>query len=50
MKKFRCKICGYVFEKEEISDGYICPSCGVSHMMEEIIEKIKEFKKIRRGR
>ncbi|WBW99015.1 flavin reductase [Oceanirhabdus sp. W0125-5] len=27
-KGYRCKICGYVLEAEEISDDYICPICG----------------------
>ena len=29
VKKFRCKICGYIEETEELPDGYTCPLCGV---------------------
>jgi rubredoxin len=45
MKKYRCKICGYVYDPEkgdrdsgiapgtpfeEIPDDWVCPICGVS--------------------
>ncbi len=29
MKKIKCKVCGYVFEAEDVS-GAICPVCGVT--------------------
>lgn len=29
-KKYKCKVCGYVYEGEELPEGYICPICGVS--------------------
>ena len=28
-KKFRCKVCGYVYEANEIPDDFRCPLCGV---------------------
>ena len=29
-KGFRCKICGYVLEAEELPEGFTCPICGRS--------------------
>ncbi|MCD8373665.1 MAG: FprA family A-type flavoprotein, partial [Oscillospiraceae bacterium] len=26
-KKFRCKICGYVLEADELPADYVCPLC-----------------------
>lgn len=28
VKGFRCKICGYVLEAEELPEGFTCPICG----------------------
>ena len=28
-KKYRCTICGYVYEGDELPDDYVCPICGV---------------------
>lgn len=28
-KKWKCKICGYVYEGEKVPDDYKCPVCGV---------------------
>ncbi|MDE7163938.1 MAG: flavin reductase [Clostridiales bacterium] len=28
-KKYRCTICGYVYEGDEVPDDYLCPICGV---------------------
>ena len=48
VKKFRCKICGYIEETEELPDGYTCPLCGVGkEMMEEVIEEQRPKKKYR---
>lgn len=30
MKKFVCKVCGYVYEGETLPEDYVCPLCGVS--------------------
>lgn len=30
-KKWKCKICGYVYEGEYVPDNYICPICGRPH-------------------
>jgi len=38
MKKYRCKVCGYEVETEEMDSNYICPICGVdSSMFEQIL-------------
>ena len=28
-KGFVCKICGYVYEGEELPEDFVCPLCGV---------------------
>lgn len=28
MKKWRCKICGYVYEGDELPEDFTCPVCG----------------------
>ena len=28
MKKFVCPVCGYVYEGDEIPEGFKCPTCG----------------------
>lgn len=39
MKKFRCKVCGKIFEAES-ADQAVCPLCGVSgDQLEEIVEE-----------
>ena len=30
-KKWKCKICGYVYEGEKVPEDYICPICGQPH-------------------
>jgi len=40
MKKYRCKICGYIDEKEELLDNYSCPVCWAKkEYMEEYIDE-----------
>ena len=41
MKKYRCKLCGYIEEVEgELSTDYVCPICGARlDQMEEIVEE-----------
>ena len=29
MKKYKCKICGYILETQQINNDYKCPICGV---------------------
>ena len=29
MKKFVCPVCGYVYEGDEIPEGFVCPQCKV---------------------
>ena len=31
IKKWKCKICGYVYEGDEVPEDYICPICGQPH-------------------
>ncbi len=28
MKKWRCVLCGYVYEGETLPEDYVCPVCG----------------------
>jgi len=30
-RKWKCKICGYVYEGDELPETYICPICGQPH-------------------
>ena len=40
VRKFKCDVCGYVYEGDELPEGYICPICGVgADMFTEITEK-----------
>ncbi len=40
MKKFRCKVCGYIHEAESLDKDFVCPLCKVgAENFEEIIEK-----------
>lgn len=39
MKKFICKVCGYIYEGEKLPSDFACPVCGVgSEMFEELKE------------
>lgn len=29
LRRFKCDVCGYVYEGEELPEDYICPICGV---------------------
>ena len=31
VKKWKCKICGYVYEGDKVPEDYICPICGQPH-------------------
>ena len=31
IKKWKCKICGYVYEGDKVPEDYICPICGQPH-------------------
>ena len=39
MKKFRCKVCGYIYEGDELPADYVCPLC---HKGPEYFEEVKE--------
>lgn len=28
MKKWRCVLCGYIYEGDELPADYVCPLCG----------------------
>ena len=46
MKKYRCSVCGYIYDEEkekvrfcDLPDDWTCPVCGVSKdLFEEIID------------
>ena len=36
-KQFRCKVCGYIYEGEELPEKYVCPLCKrPANMFEEV--------------
>lgn len=53
MKKFVCKVCGYIYEGEELPKDFVCPICGVgAEMFEELkdndlFSKFKIFNKVK---
>lgn len=38
-KRFRCTVCGYIWEGEELPKDYVCPLCGKGI---EVFEEVKE--------
>lgn len=45
MKKFKCKVCGYVHEAEQLDENFVCPICKMkADKFEEIVEETKESK------
>lgn len=38
MKKYICRVCGYIEEKDVLPEGYVCPLCGVSKDNFDMIE------------
>lgn len=38
--KWVCKVCGYVYEGDELPEDYVCPLCGVGP---EEFEKVEEY-------
>lgn len=49
MKKYRCKICGHIYDDskenikfEDLPEDWVCPLCGVSKKLFELIEEIGE--------
>ena len=46
-KKYRCKVCGYIYEGDELPADYVCPVCGKGvEFFEEIIEEaaVKKYR------
>ncbi len=39
MKKYICEVCGYIEEKEDITDDYVCPMCGAPKEKFNLIEE-----------
>lgn len=39
MKKFVCPVCGYVYEGEELPEGFKCPQCGFSGEKFKVMEE-----------
>ena len=40
MKKFRCTVCDYIYEGDELPEDYECPLCGVGpDLFEEVVEE-----------
>ena len=37
-KKWKCKICGYIYEADELPDDFKCPICGVGKEYFELVE------------
>lgn len=37
-KKYRCKVCGYIYEGESLPNDIVCPICGVGASEFEIVE------------
>ena len=29
MKKYICKVCGYIYDPEDLPDTWVCPECGM---------------------
>ena len=41
MKKYVCTVCGYVYEGEDIPEGFKCPVCGVDGSKFKVMEEGK---------
>ncbi len=39
MKKFKCTVCGYIYEGEELPADYECPLCSVGPDLFEEVEE-----------
>ena len=37
-KKWKCSICGYIHEADDLPDDFVCPICGVGKENFELIE------------
>jgi ferredoxin hydrogenase len=47
MAKWKCKVCGFVYEGEQIPENYVCPVCKkdvtVFEQLEEPNEKVNKY-------
>ena len=50
MKKYRCKICGHIYDDskekvkfEDLPDDWVCPLCGMPKSLFELVEEEKNF-------
>lgn len=41
MKKWKCKVCGYIYEGDTLPENYVCPKCKKVNVFEEVIEPKK---------
>jgi len=41
MKKWKCKVCGYIYEGETLPENYVCPKCKKVNVFEEVVEQKK---------
>lgn len=41
MKKWKCKVCGYIYEGETLPENYVCPKCKKVNVFEEVVEPKK---------
>ena len=39
MKKFRCTVCDYIYEGDELPEDYECPLCSVGPDLFEEVEE-----------
>lgn len=43
MKKWKCKVCGYIYEGDTLPENYVCPKCKKVNVFEEVIEPKKNI-------
>ena len=52
MKKYKCKICGHIYDEakekikfEDLPEDWVCPLCGVPKALFELVEETEELEK-----
>lgn len=38
LKKYKCKVCGYIYEGKDLPNDFVCPICGQPHSVFEEID------------
>ena len=53
MKKYRCTICGHIYDDakenikfEDLPEDWVCPKCGVSKELFELMEETEEIEEV----